>query len=575
MSIKKVLSFLLIFTLCFGVISFATDNYNVKVTEFSYLRDDVSGEISGYVQKNTVKTVYGVKKDSYGVDWYKVYYNGSYRYLNSLSTSKNFDDIQDFNVLTTDLVNVRASAWGEILGFIRKNTVKTVYGIRRDRYGNTWYRIWYNGKAGYIKKDATSKDFSGVEEFVVKTTDLTALRDRTWGDTKGYLKKNTPKSVYGVRKDRFGYTWYRVYKDSKPYFISELTTSKSLNDIEDFNVKTTDLVNVRDKVRGSVRGYIHKNTVKTVYGVSRDKFGNTWYRVWYDSKAGYIKKAATSKNFKTITDYNIVILNKQDVQECPNGDIFGQIDEGAVKTVYGLRVDKSGNTWCRVWFNSKAGYILFEDKYKHNQPLDTPGMVNVEGYIEANTIKNPNILSEVKKETLINKFNWLPEGYQPSKLKQIHSGCERTIYLEAEAADAFEALRRDALKKGIKYVVLSGYRTYDKQKYLYNKAYKENRLYAIKSVAYPGSSEHSSGYAMDISYHFSLPVDYYSTPQGKFLEKNAHKYGFVLRYPKGKQAITNYKYESWHYRYVGVKLAKILKDRGITLEEYYGVDSFK
>ncbi len=357
MSIKKVLSLFLIFILSFSALSFASGDYNVKVTEFSHLRDDVWGNISGYVKKNTVKTVYGVKKDSYGVDWYKVYYNGSYRYLNSLSTSKSFNNIPDFNVITTDLVHVRASAWGEILGFIRKNTVKTVYGIRRDRYGNTWYRIWYDGKAGYIKKDATSKSFNTLNEFVVKTTDLTALRDRPWGEKKGSIKKNTAKSVYGVRKDRFGYTWYRVYKNSKPYFISELSTSKKLSNIEDYNVITTDLVNVRDKVRGNVIGYVRKNKVKTVYGLSRDRFGDTWYRVWYNGRAGYIKKAATSKKLVGTIDLKVIVKASTYLKDDVRGENIVRLSKSKKKTVYGMRTDRDGNTWYRIIYNGKRAYV--------------------------------------------------------------------------------------------------------------------------------------------------------------------------------------------------------------------------
>ncbi len=215
------------------------------------------------------------------------------------------------------------------------------------------------------------------------------------------------------------------------------------------------------------------------------------------------------------------------------------------------------------------------NSYKHNQPLTTAGMVNVEGFIQADTIKNPNILKEVTKESLINKFNWLPEGYKPAKLKLIKSRSGRNIYLEEETANAFEKLRQDALKEGIKFVVFSGYRSYNVQKGLYYNKLKVNKPYAIKSIAYPGSSEHSSGMAMDISYVANFPKDFYNTPQGKFLEKNAHKYGFILRYPEGKQEITNYKYEAWHYRYVGVELATKIKEMGVTLEEYYGTDKFE
>ncbi len=215
------------------------------------------------------------------------------------------------------------------------------------------------------------------------------------------------------------------------------------------------------------------------------------------------------------------------------------------------------------------------NRYKHNQPLDTPGMVNVDGYIEANTIKNPNILQKVTKKSLINKYNWLPDGYVPDDLVEIKSNTGYQEYLRKEAAEAYEKLIKDAEAEGIKFVVFSAYRSYDLQNELYTNAYNRSPEDAIRSVAYPGSSEHSSGLAMDISYNEDFPDDFYSTEQGKFLENNAHKYGFILRYPEGKEEITNYKYESWHYRYVGVDMATEIKNRGITLEEYYGTDKFE
>ncbi len=575
MVIKRIISLLLITILCFGSLSFASDTFDVKTTEYVALRDGIWGTVIAHASKNTTITVQDIEKDSYGVDWYKVSHDGVECYISSLSTSRESYDLDDFNVITTDFVYVRDSAWGSKIGYLNKNTIKTVYGIRKDRYGNIWYRIWYKGKAGYVKKNATSNNLSSESEFIVKLTDYTGYKETPWGEIKGIISKNTSKTVYGTRVDRFGYTWYRVYKDSKPYFISALSTSKKLENTDEFLVITTDITNVRNKVRGTVLGYIKRNVVKTVYGVRLDKYGNTWYRIWFNGNAAYIKKAPTRKKLKKTPVHNVLVMSKHNVRKHPWGKVLGQIEKDTVKTVYGLRVDRFGNTWYRVWFNGGAAFLFREDKYKHNLPLDTPGMLNVEGFIEASTIDNPNILNNVKKESLINKYNRLPEGFTQDNLKLINSRSDRDIYLESEAADAFEALRQDALSEGIYFVVFSGYRPYNEQKEIYDEAYEKDRPYAVKSIAYPGSSEHSSGYAMDISYNTGFPEDFYSTPQGKFLEKNAHKYGFILRYPEDKVNVTNYKYESWHYRYVGVKLATILKNRGITLEEYYGTDEYK
>lgn len=90
--------------------------------------------------------------------------------------------------------------------------------------------------------------------------------------------------------------------------------------------------------------------------------------------------------------------------------------------------------------------------------------------------------------------------------------------------------------------------------------------------ARPGQSEHQTGLAMDISapsVQSALTTEVESTPEGQWLRENAHRYGFILRYPAGKEHITGYAYEPWHFRYVGRELAAFLKKKGLTLEEYY------
>ena len=93
----------------------------------------------------------------------------------------------------------------------------------------------------------------------------------------------------------------------------------------------------------------------------------------------------------------------------------------------------------------------------------------------------------------------------------------------------------------------------------------------------PGHSEHQSGLAMDvstISIHNRLDVVFRATPEGRWLEKNSWKYGYIIRYPEDKSHITGYAYEPWHIRYVGIDLAKELTEKNLTLEEYYNYQYF-
>ena len=133
-------------------------------------------------------------------------------------------------------------------------------------------------------------------------------------------------------------------------------------------------------------------------------------------------------------------------------------------------------------------------------------------------------------------------------------------------------MREDALKNGLEIDIMSGYRDYFYQEKLYNRLLKEKGYaYTFRSVAKPGFSEHQTGLAVDICIYKDglcyIEHDITSIKESDWLINNAHKYGFILRYPKGKEDITGYNYEPWHYRYVG-SLATYLYENDLTLEEY-------
>ena len=123
----------------------------------------------------------------------------------------------------------------------------------------------------------------------------------------------------------------------------------------------------------------------------------------------------------------------------------------------------------------------------------------------------------------------------------------------------------DALKNGFQLYIFSSYRDYNKQYHLYYNVNNQNDEY----VARPGFSEHQSGYALDIStlYH-GLTNNFQYSDEYKWLIENSYKYGFILRYPEEKENITGYKYEPWHFRFVGEDIAEFLYKNKLTLEEY-------
>ncbi|WP_052447531.1 M15 family metallopeptidase [Clostridium polynesiense] len=177
---------------------------------------------------------------------------------------------------------------------------------------------------------------------------------------------------------------------------------------------------------------------------------------------------------------------------------------------------------------------------------------------------------------LVNRKNKLDKDFIPKelvvpKVKFKSSADPLVKKMEKEAAEALERMFNAAREEGITLLGVSGYRSYKIQESVYNnKVKKSGKSYADKYVAQPGTSEHQSGLSMDMvsTEHTALDTAFENTKAFKWLDANAHKYGFILRYPKGKEKVTGYNYEPWHYRYVGVNASEEIKNYGITLEEY-------
>lgn len=177
---------------------------------------------------------------------------------------------------------------------------------------------------------------------------------------------------------------------------------------------------------------------------------------------------------------------------------------------------------------------------------------------------------------LANANNPISEGYVPEVVKVDAAGHE----FDKRAAEALTNMIKDGNATGLKLMICSAYRSTERQTKLFNdmkadfiaKGKKEDEAYAEtkKIRAVPGTSEHETGLAADIvsETHQSLEDSFDTTKEFAWLNENAYKYGFILRYPREKSAITGIIYEPWHYRYVGVEAAKQIKDKGICLEEF-------
>lgn len=156
-----------------------------------------------------------------------------------------------------------------------------------------------------------------------------------------------------------------------------------------------------------------------------------------------------------------------------------------------------------------------------------------------------------------NKSYSLPEDYDPGTLPI--------------TKEAFEALVQDAAAEGLNIYEGSAYRDYNFQVTVYNSMVRGySKEYADAYSARPGHSEHQTGYTIDCN---TIDDRFGETAEGKWLAAHCHEYGFIIRYPKGKEDITGYAYESWHIRYVGVEHATTIYEQGLTLEEYLDIDS--
>lgn len=179
------------------------------------------------------------------------------------------------------------------------------------------------------------------------------------------------------------------------------------------------------------------------------------------------------------------------------------------------------------------------------------------------TIDNPDSIYFI-----VNKKRALPSGYIPKNLVTVGNQ-----QLRADTANALNQLMDAARSDGVNFNIISGYRSYNYQVSVYD-AYvqRDGQAKADTYSARPGHSEHQTGLAADLGTGTcDLEICFGNTPGGKWLINNSYKYGFIVRYPEGKENLTGYQYEPWHVRYLGIDLATKVHNSGKTLEQYFNL----
>ncbi|MCL9660804.1 D-alanyl-D-alanine carboxypeptidase family protein [Paenibacillus hunanensis] len=185
---------------------------------------------------------------------------------------------------------------------------------------------------------------------------------------------------------------------------------------------------------------------------------------------------------------------------------------------------------------------------------------------------------------IVNKKRSLPDGYIPPDLVVpnvafSYSGVLEKSHMRKEAAAALEQLFAASKKDGLDLRAVSGYRSYKRQVAIYkNNVATKGQEYTDRVSARPGTSEHQTGLAIDVSgpgIGYGLEQSFGATKEGKWLKEHAPEYGFVIRYTENGESSTGYTWEPWHIRYIGKALAEDVTSKGMTLEQYFDEKNIK
>ena len=211
----------------------------------------------------------------------------------------------------------------------------------------------------------------------------------------------------------------------------------------------------------------------------------------------------------------------------------------------------------------------YVDYYNKNQNMTYDNIIlNVNMNLDYDFYSNINTLHNyLDVTTLVNKYNKLPDNYEIDDLVTLDNEYSKKGEKVREVIyNDLKKMFDEAKKDNINLNVISGFRTNEKQDTLFNNSIKKNGLdHALIYSAKPGYSEHQLGLAIDIN---SVEESFKNTNEYKWLKNNSYKYGFIERYPEGKEKITGFGYEPWHYRYLGVDVAAKIFTENITYEEY-------
>ncbi len=227
-------------------------------------------------------------------------------------------------------------------------------------------------------------------------------------------------------------------------------------------------------------------------------------------------------------------------------------------------------------FNFYQFYKIENDNRYKNYKIKFPELSNKDIVLRVNIGLDHGFYTETKEVKefstlmLVNKFNYVRENFIPNDLVLVDEYAKENMYLNQECKNAFIEMAKKAEAEGYNLRAISTYRTLEYQENLYNNYVKHDGIEIADTYsARSGYSEHHTGLAIDVDNKTLSYNNFENTKEFNWMQENAYKYGFILRYPKQFEYLTGYIYEPWHYRYVGLEVASYIHKNNITFEEYY------
>ena len=358
----------------------------------------------------------------------------------------------------------------------------------------------------------------------------------------------------------------KIEKSNKKLAYKNYSNDKS------FVIENSNIIKNSDKFNISLPNYLLKNKYVDIYGVTKEGNIDT---IKLKNKASKNITISQNKKYKRyfVTYISVTKMNIQDLK-AETGDtiklnVTYEPKNATLKEYEYIKIgdifmkDEKGNIVAKKDGISKITIKHITQNLKKSITIKVNKKTNEKNNSKTKDENKPiieikNGITYVNGILIVNKTYSVPKDYNPGSLT-------------SEAKNAFDEMQKAASVDNIKLWIASGFRSYSLQTSLYNNyVLKDGKTKADTYSARPGHSEHQTGLAMDLNI---IDSSFEGTPEAIWIEKNCYKYGFIIRYPKGKEEITGYKYEPWHVRYLGKELSEKVYNSGKTLEEYLNITS--